>query len=115
MEESVRALKENGTDVILMGFFQRNTSFTGENTGETIPYNEMIRETAEKNQVYFADIYRLYDLLDRRKQLTTDVLADYLHHPAEWGHQLYFSSLLPVFNIGGQIDPSDFPRFLTVE
>lgn len=115
MEESVRALKENGTDVILMGFFQRNMSFTGENTGETIPYNEIIRETAEKNQVYFADIYRLYDLLDRRKQLTTDVLADYLHHPAEWGHQLYFSSLLPVFNIGGRIDPSDFPRFLTVE
>ena len=44
-----------------------------------------------------------------------DLMADFIHHPNEWGHKLYLTSIIDVFNINGEMRPVDLPDYVYVE
>lgn len=115
IEQCIVKLKENDIDVILVGFFQQNITWDVENTDATLLYNKALKDIAERNHVYFADVYSLFERLGNIKPLSQDVMADFIHHPTEWGHKLYFASILPAFNIEGNMKPIDFENYIFIE
>ena len=81
-----------GVDVILIVFCQQNMTWDQENVEATKLYNEALKEIADRNNIYFADVYTVFDKVGNVKPLSTDVMADFIHHPTEWGHKLYLTS-----------------------
>ena len=115
IETIVKTLKENDIDVVLTGFFQQNVCWERENIPATKKYNEILRETAAENEVAFADVYELFQAVSSRKHICSDVLSDDINHPNEWGHRLYFSSLIGAFDTDGTMKPSDFKNYIFTE
>lgn len=115
IENVVRILKDYNIDVILIGFFQENMTWNVENMDATKLYNKALRSIANRNSVYFADVYSVFERVGNVKPLSRDVTADYIHHPTEWGHKLYLTSIIDVFNITGEMKPIDLPYYVYVE
>lgn len=115
IENAVNVLKENNIDVILIGFFQQNMTWDVENMEATGLYNEALKDIADRNNIYFADVYSVFEKVGNVKPLSRDVMADFIHHPNEWGHKLYLTSIIDVFNINGEMRPVDLPDYVYVE
>mgnify|MGYP004466464055 FL=1 len=115
IENAVNVLKENNIDVILIGFFQQNMTLDVENMEATRLYNEALKDIADRNNIYFADVYSVFEKVGNVKPLSRDVMADFIHHPNEWGHKLYLASIIDVFNINGEMKPVDLPDYVYVE
>ena len=96
INDAVISILNSGNDVVIVGFFQQNVLWDRENTIDTIEYNEALKNIADNNNVPFVDIYNLYNNLFN-KYVIEDITADWMHHPNNFGHKLYFSSLLPYF------------------
>lgn len=115
IEDCVIQFKENNIDIILVGFFQQNTEWDCENVDATIKYNNSLKEISERNKIYFADIYSIYNKVANVKNIYEDVTADYMHHPSDWGGKIYLTSIIPVFNIDGNIRPIDLQDYIYIE
>ena len=115
IDNAVKVLKENNIDVILVGFFQQNMTWDAENMEATRLYNEALKDVADRNTVYFADVYSVFENVGNIKPLSRDVMADFIHHPTEWGHKLYLTSIIEAFNINGKIRPIDLEDYVYVE
>ncbi len=115
MESAVDILQENGIDVILIGFPQQNMTWEEENVEATKLYNEVLKDIAGRKNVYFADVYDIFDRVGEIKPISRDVMADYIHHPTEWGHKLYFTSIIEAFNCYGDMRPIDLPYYVSVD
>lgn len=99
----VQQIKKQKIDVILVGFFQQNSDWVLEKAEATVRYNKILNDVAEENGLYFADIYSVFEKIRNRKNIYEDVTCDYMHHPSDWGHMLYYSNIVPVFNVDNRI------------
>ena len=96
MDELIKKFKENGTEVILVGFFQQNPSWDREFAGSTVRYNEVINNLAVKYDCYFADIYKEFSKYSQSK-INQDLCGDFMHHPTSFGHLLYYKTIIALF------------------
>lgn len=94
-----------------------------ENISNTLLYNEELKEITKNANCYFADVFDIFQKVTFKKNLKEDLVVDYMHHPSDWGHQLYLTSLLPVFNVDrsiklfnvdGSIKPIEFEKYVYV-
>ena len=111
MENAVNTLQQNGIDVILIGFPQQNMTWDMEDMGATRLYNEALSDIADRKNIYFADVYDIFKDVGNIKPISQDVMADYIHHPTEWGHKLYYTSIISAFNVTGEMKPVDLPYY----
>ena len=86
-----------------------------ENREATRLYNEALKDIAERNNIYFADVYSVFENVGNVKPLSRDVMADFIHHPTEWGHKLYLTSIIDAFNLNGEMKPLDLEYYVYVE
>lgn len=96
IEQAIIELKEQQIDVILVGFFQQNKDWELEYPNNTILYNAALKELSNTHNVYFADVYTLFEKMDKLK-LYKDYMGDYIHHPTSFAHQLYYLELTSFF------------------
>lgn len=96
LEQAITKLKENQIDVVLVGFFQQIESWIQEYPDNTILYNRILSELAQKYGLFFADIYAGFEKIDKTK-LYKDYMGDYMHHPTSFAHQLYYLEIMPFF------------------
>ena len=96
LESCVAELQECGIEVILIGFFQQNSEWKMEDQKATKLYNNLIKEVADKYGIPFADIYKAFMRVER-KDIYEDLTSDYMHHPTDFGHMIYFSEIVPYF------------------
>lgn len=115
IENAIIVLRENDIDVILIGFFQQNMTWDAENMEATRLYNEALKDIANRCGIYFADVYSVFERVGNIKSLSRDVMADFIHHPTEWGHKLYMTSIIGAFNINGKMRPVDLKDYVYVE
>lgn len=100
LQELCTYFSEKGIYMILIGFFQQNTKWDLEEPiypKATLKYNEIIEKVAKNHNVPFIDIYNEFQKISRRKNLIEDLTVDFMHHPTDFGHKVYFSMLLPYF------------------
>lgn len=97
IEKAVVTLKSENIDVVIVGFFQENPDWELEKPVETYNYNRILRQIARENDVYYADVATLFEVITRYKDLEEDLTADYMHHPTDFGHKLYFTQIVPIF------------------
>lgn len=107
-------MKKNDIDVIIIGFFQQNQEWIEENMSNTLLYNEELKEITKNENCYFADLFDIFQKVTFKKNLKEDLVVDYMYHPSDWGHQLYLTRLLPVFNIDRSIKPIEFEKYVYV-
>ena len=74
-----------------------------------------MRKLAQEKQVYLADVFDVYQKAGLRKNLFEDVYADFLHCPTEWGHKLYMTGLMPVFNVSGKLHSEDIRNYVYMD
>ncbi len=96
LNKCVQMLKNEGIDVILIGFFQQNDDWEKENTEATVFYNGLIEQVASENEIPFVDVYSRFSRLSQ-KNISEDITSDYMHHPTDFGHKIYFSEIIPYF------------------
>ena len=96
MLDCVEKLQRSGIDVILIGFFQQNECWVNEKTENTILYNHTIADVAKKSGVPFVDIYSRWQHNERKNSIE-DMTSDYMHHPTDFGHKIYFTEIVPYF------------------
>ena len=99
-QELCTYFSENDIYMILVGFFQQNTKWDLEEPiyPEATPkYNEIIEKIAKNYNAPFIDIYNQFQGISQRKDLIEDLTVDWMHHPTDFGHKVYFSMLLPYF------------------
>lgn len=86
--------------MILIGFLQQNMKWDLEEPiypEATLKYNEIIEKIAKNYNAPFIDIYNQFQEISQRKDLIEDLTVDWMHHPTDFGHKVYFSMLLPYF------------------
>ena len=110
ISNSIRFFKSKGIDVALIGFFRQNPDWNNEDRSNTILFNEILRTIASKENVYFVDVEAAF-LKIKKKNMYEDVMGDFIHHPVDFGHKIYFSELLPVF-LDKDIEHSNFADFI---
>lgn len=115
MASSIDRLQGEGITVILIGFPQQNFAWDQESVDATRKYNEAMRKLAQEKQVYLADVFDVYQKAGLRKNLFEDVYADFLHCPTEWGHKLYMTGLMPVFNVSGKLNSEDIRNYVYMD
>lgn len=93
LDAAVRSLRERGIGVVLIGFFQQNKAWDLETPENTILYNGILKSVAAGHDIPFVDIYGRFAQTGYPKTVR-DLLADYIHHPTSFGHQLYYLSLM---------------------
>ena len=96
LEKAINVFKQEGIDIILVGFFQQNPDWELENVKNTVKYNEILQELSSDYELYFADIYSAFESIDKNK-LYKDLMGDFMHHPTSFGHQLYYLEVMPFF------------------
>ena len=115
IETAVDTLWEHGIDAILIGFPQQNMTWNAEDVEATKLYNEALKAIADSKNVYFADVYDIFDQVGKIKPISRDVMADFIHHPTEWGHKLYYTSIIEAFNFNGDMKPINLPYYICVD
>lgn len=86
--------------LILVGFFQQNEKWDLEvraTVPATLEYNSVIKEIAEKYDAPFINIYAEFQNIASKKDIVEDLTVDWMHHPTDFGHKVYFSMLAPYF------------------
>ena len=115
LNEAVSTFLKNGIDIALIGFFQQNIMMMTENVDDTLLYNRILKDIAQKNNIFFADVFDTFYKVGLRKHMYQDVMADYIHHPNEWGHKLYITSIMDLFNINENIIPFDLENYIFID
>lgn len=115
IENAVDVFQQNGIDVVLVGFPQQNMTWDIENVDATNLYNEALKDIAGSKNIYFADVQDIFYRVGNKKTISRDVMADFIHHPTEWGHKLYFTSIIKAFNFDGEMKPIDLSNYIYVE
>jgi hypothetical protein len=95
IENGIKTLTADGIDCSLVGFFQQNPLWEAEVPASTIYFNNKLREMGTRNNVFFADIYNVFAQLPREK-LYKDLTGDYMHHPTDFGHKIYYLAIVPL-------------------
>jgi lysophospholipase L1-like esterase len=95
IEHGIKTLTADGIDCSLVGFFQQNPLWEAEVPASTIYFNNKLREMGTRNNVFFADIYNVFAQLPREK-LYKDLTGDYMHHPTDFGHKIYYLAIVPL-------------------
>ncbi len=93
----VENLQSKDIEVILIGFFQQNDKWEKENIEATQVYNALIEEVAIAYEVPFIDIDKIWKSISSRKNMIEDMTSDYMHHPTDFGHKIYYSEIVPYF------------------
>jgi lysophospholipase L1-like esterase len=93
---AIENFQAQNIDVVLVGFFQQNSSWDSEFRNSTITYNQKLYDLAKKYNCYFADIYKEFSKYNQTK-INQDLCGDFLHHPTSFGHLLYYKTIIPVF------------------
>lgn len=115
LESFITLLRNKGIEIVLVGFFQQNQSWNIENPSLTKKYNNALRKIASKHKIFFADIYSVFKKFSKIKNIDEDILADFIHHPNDFGHKIYASVILPYFLLENKINkdlPEDFIDFM---
>ena len=100
LENGIKKIKKSGIDIILVGFFQQNPQWDYEtnraqNCKLTRVYNNKLIAIAKRNGIYFADIYNQFERFAIKSKYS-DLMADYIHHPTDFGHKLYYLITVPL-------------------
>ncbi|HAS40878.1 MAG TPA: hypothetical protein DCS93_10380 [Microscillaceae bacterium] len=95
-EYGIDKLKQAQIDIVLVGFFQQNKDWDIERPEFTRSYNQILQDLAQKHNLYFADIYQAFNKITS-KDINEDLMADYIHHPNDFGHKIYYSCIIPAF------------------
>lgn len=95
IENGVKTLTAGGIDCSLVGFFQQNPQWDAEIPASTIYFNNQLREISMRNHVFFSDIYNAFEQIPKEK-LYKDLMGDYMHHPTDFGHKVYYLSTVPL-------------------
>jgi hypothetical protein len=103
INNAVTTLKENDITVILVGFFQQNPDWDLEYPANTVLYNNVLRNIALEHKIFFADIYAEFSEISSEK-MYKDYMGDFMHHPTSFGHQLYYTCIMPFFIHGKYTD-----------
>lgn len=69
-----------------------------------IAYNDILRNIANDKCIYFADIFSRFEKISIVKNIYEDVTVNYIHHSSDWGHEIYMSEILLVFNVDEQLN-----------
>jgi acyl-CoA thioesterase-1 len=93
ISEVVSNLLSENIDVILIGFFQQNELWVMEKSTETLVYNEILNKIAADYEIPFVDIRSEFISLDHKG--IEDLTGDWMHHPNDFGHKVYYSQLVP--------------------
>jgi len=94
----VSAFRTRGSNVILVGFFQKNELWDLEDPAKTLSYNNAIETVSKNLNVPFIDIYKVYeDLRINQQPQFFHLTADFIHHPNIYGQRIYYSLLIPYF------------------
>lgn len=94
IEAGIQKLLSARINCVLIGFFQQNPLWEAEDINSTIYFNSELRKIAERNNIYFSDIYSQFKLFSDEK-IYRDLMGDYLHHPTDFGHKLYYLTTMP--------------------
>lgn len=95
LENSVRSALDAGIKVILFGFFQQNARWELEDPIMTEAYNLAIQRVAIRTKAPFIDVAEAFNRSSPQKMLIESLTGDFMHHPNNYGHRIYFSLLLP--------------------
>ena len=95
LTSAVRSLQTAGSRVILLGFFQQNTRWVREDTAQTAAYNAVIARVALRQAVPFVDVRKAFERSAPDSNVIEARTGDFMHHPNNYGHRVYFSLLLP--------------------
>jgi acyl-CoA thioesterase-1 len=93
ISEVVSNLLSENIDVILIGFFQQNELWVMEKSTETLVYNEILSKIAADYEIPFVDIRSEFISLGHKG--IEDLTGDWMHHPNDFGHKVYYSQLVP--------------------
>lgn len=61
----------------------------------TEAYNLAIQRVAIRTKVPFIDVAEAFNRSSPQKMLIESLTGDFMHHPNNYGHRIYFSLLLP--------------------
>ncbi len=86
-----RVRAESGAEVVLFSAFPPNPKWHY-GSRNMAAYAEATEVVAREKQCAFADVYRLWQQLNKRKK-PEDVLANNINHPNDYGHWIYFQAL----------------------
>jgi hypothetical protein len=110
----VQAFLKRGTTPILVGFFQQNMLWLNEDPLATQKYNEIISKVASRFGVPFVDIREIFDRAYPGSAASVLFTGDFMHHPNNFGHQIYASAILPHLLFYNRLK-SEFPFYVPFE
>lgn len=113
LEKSVRSALDSGIKVILMGFFQQNAEWELEDPLMTKIYNQAIMNVANRMQVPFIDIEKFFTRSAPSERMIEFLTGDFMHHPNNYGHRIYFSLLLPHI-LENPVKASSIPAYVNL-
>lgn len=111
LTSTVRDAKAANIQVILVGFFQQNTRWVLEDPTQTLAYNQAIARVAALAGMPFIDIRSAFDRTAPNGNPIEARTGDFMHHPNNFGHRVYFSMLLPYF-LAAPVMASTVPNFI---
>ena len=111
IEVDVKSIKASGIDCVIVGFLQQNPKWNNESYPRSVYFNLQLNEIAKRNGCFFADIYKAFGGLPQTK-LYTDILADYIHHPTEFGQKIYYLTTMPVFLFDDNVTETKLLSFI---
>lgn len=97
LQETVQQLRSADVRVLLVGFFQQNTRWVREDPAQTLAYNQALARVAARSGVAFIDVRDVFARSAPDGQTIESRTGDFMHHPNNFGHRVYFSLLLPHF------------------
>lgn len=113
ISEVVSNLLSENIDVILIGFFQQNELWVMEKSTETLVYNEILNKIAADYEIPFVDIRSEFISLDHKG--IEDLTGDWMHHPNDFGHKVYYSQLVPYLFDEKQLGDITLNDFLCIQ
>lgn len=111
LARTVRDAKAADSQVILVGFFQQNIRWVLEDQAQTLAYNQAISRVATSAGVPFIDIRSAFGRAAPDGNPIESRTGDFMHHPNNFGHRIYFSMLLPYF-LAAPVMASTVPNFI---
>jgi hypothetical protein len=82
---------ESGAEVVLFSAFPPNPRWHY-GTHNMAAYAETTEAVAREKHCAYADVYRLWMRLSKRKK-PEDLLGNNINHPNDYGHWIYFQAL----------------------
>ena len=109
----IKRAQGDGAEIILVGFFQQNPNWMLESPSDSVAYNKVIAETADRYGLEFIDMYDIFERADPQFESYHNLTGDYMHHPNNYGQRIYYSSLVPFF-IEEPLRPSQIADYVRI-